>query len=188
MKKASTQLYLQNVRCSYVFVTEPNKDNYYSIQPLIPKGSKTHKELLKAQNQILIEAFGPKAPTKKAMYKLPIRDGDEERDSEEYVGMVFVNANSRKKKPGIVNRKNMPPTEEDMEDCFSGAYFHVHVTLYSFDSTDGGKPGIAVGLNNVMLRGGGDRLDGSVSAESAFADFAEDGDDLGDDFDDEVGF
>ena len=43
-----------------------------------------------------------------------------------------------------------------------------------------------MGLNNLMLRKKGDRLDGSVAATSEFADFGDgDGDNL-DDFDDDL--
>ena len=93
-----------------------------------------------------------------------------------------MNANGNRK-PGIVNRAGEPADIVDIEDyCYSGAYFHVSVNFYAFDSKDGGKPGVAVGLNNVMLRKKGERLDGSVSATSEFSDFASDADD--DDFED----
>ena len=177
------KIILQNVRCSYVYVNTPNKNDKYSIQPLVKKNSPDHKKLLKAVDAVLTEKFGADAAKKKGKFKLPLRDGDEERDGEEYEGMVFFNANSAKK-VGIVNRSNEPADEADIEDyCYSGAYFHVSVNIYPFDAKDGGKAGIAVGLNNVMLRKQGERLDGSVSATSEFADFAESSDDdLEDDF------
>lgn len=171
---------LQDVRCSYVFAHQERKDGGFGVQPLVEKGSALHKKLEKIVDKVLVEKFGQDALKKKARYKLPLRDGDEERDSEEYEGMIFFNANSGKK-PGIVNRNNEPADIDDIEEyCYSGAYFHVSVNIYPFDAKDGGKPGIAVGLNNIMLRKKGDRLDGSVSATSEFADFAED-DDLEDD-------
>jgi len=98
-----------------------------------------------------------------------------------------MNANSDRK-PGIVNRNNEPADQDDIEElCYSGAYFHASVNFYGFKAKDGSKPGVAVGLNNVMLRKKGDRLDGSVSATSEFADYAEgDSDDDIDDFDDDL--
>ena len=45
------------------------------------------------------------------------------------------------------------------------------VNIYGFDF--GGKKGIAVGLNNIMLRKKTTRLDGAASAESEFAQFAD---------------
>jgi hypothetical protein len=172
-----TKVILQDVRCSYVFVHQERKDGGFSVQPLVKKGSDLHKKLVKVVDKVLVEKFGQDALKKKARYKLPLRDGDEERDSEEYEGMIFFNANSGKK-PGIVNRNNEPADIDDIDEyCYSGAYFHVSVNFYPFDAKDGGKPGIAVGLNNIMLRKKGERLDGSVTATSEFADFVEDDED-----------
>jgi hypothetical protein len=173
---------LQDVRCSYVFAHQERKDGGFGVQPLVEKGSALHKKLIKVVDKVLVEKFGQDALKKKARYKLPLRDGDEERDGEEYEGMIFFNANSGKK-PGIVNRNNEPADIDDIEEyCYSGAYFHVSVNIYPFEAKEGGKPGVAVGLNNIMLRKKGDRLDGSVSATSEFADFAEDDDFEDDDF------
>jgi hypothetical protein len=173
---------LQDVRCSYVFAHKERKDGVFSVQPLVEKGSALHKKLIKVVDEVLVEKFGQDALKKKARYKLPLRDGDEERDSEEYEGMIFFNANSGNK-PGIVNRNNEPADIDDIEEyCYSGAYFHVSVNIYPFEAKEGGKPGVAVGLNNIMLRKKGDRLDGSVSATSEFADFAEADEDEGDEW------
>lgn len=181
------KMILQNVRGSFVFVTEPRKKENgetgnYSIQVLLPKNDPQVKKFNKLVDQALAEKHGEQALKKKARYKLPLRDGDEERDGEEYEGMYFFNANGGKK-PGIVNRNNEPADQDDIEDlCYSGAYFHVSVNVYGFDAKDGGKPGVAVGLNNVMLRKKGERLDGSVAATTEFQELADDGDD---DFDDD---
>ncbi len=175
---------LQDVRCSYVFLKEPraNEDGSqgkYSIQVLIPKDSPQVAKIKKAIKEAAEAKFGAKV--KMGMLKLPLRDGDEEREGEEYENHYFLNANSARK-PGIVNRNNEPADMSDMEEyCFSGAYFHTSLNFYAFDHQ--GKKGVAVGLNNVMLRKKGDRLDGTVSATSEFADFAEEDEDLDDDFD-----
>ena len=183
-----SKVIIQDVRGSYVFLTDPRKkedgtEGKHSIQVLIKKDDK--KQLAKIKNAVieaLTDKFGADAAKKLGKYKLPLRDGDEERDGEEYENMFFMNANGNRK-PGIVNRAGEPADIVDIEDyCYSGAYFHVSVNFYAFDSKDGGKPGVAVGLNNVMLRKKGERLDGSVSATSEFSDFASDADD--DDFED----
>lgn len=183
-----SKIILMNVRCSYVYVAQQrkNKENGdpggYGVQILLPKGDVQLKKLNKLIKKTLAESKGESALKKLGMYKLPVRDGDEERDGEEYEGMMFMNANSGKK-PGIVNKNNETPDQDDIEEyCYSGAYFHVSVNAYYFKAKDGGKPGIALGLNNVMFRKKGDRLDGSVAATSEFADFA-DGDN--DDFDED---
>lgn len=180
-----SKVILQDVRCSYVFITEPRKgqdgsDGKYSMQILIPKKDPQLKKVEKAVDEALTAKFGKDALKKRGRYKLPLRDGDEERDGAEYEGMMFMNANSTKR-PGIVNRSNEPADQDDLEDyCYSGAIFHVSVNLYGFDV--GSKPGIAVGLNNVMLRRKGERLDGTSTATSEFADFTSDDD--GEDWED----
>ena len=171
-----SKIILQDTRCSYVFVNQEKKDGGYGVQPLVKKGSPLHKKLEKMVDKVLVDKFGQDALKKKARYKLPLRDGDEERDGEEYEDHIFFNANSGKK-PGIVNRNNEPADVDDIEEyCYSGAYFHVSINFYGFEAKEGGKPGIAVGLNNIMLRKKGERLDGTVSATSDFSDFAEDED------------
>lgn len=183
------KMILQNVRGSFVFVDKPRKkdngeDGGYSIQVLLPKDDPQVKRFNKLVDQALEEKHGTAALSKKGRYKLPLRDGDEERDGEEYEGMYFFNANAGRR-PGIVNRNNEPADADDIEEyCYSGAYFHVSVNIYGFDAKDGGKPGVAVGLNNIMLRRKGERLDGTTSATSDFAEFAEDTDDGFDDLDD----
>ena len=183
------KMILQNVRCSFVFVTEPRKKENgetgnYSVQVLLPKNDPQAKKFEKLVEHALVEKHGSDAAKKKGRYKLPMRDGDEERDGEEYEGMYFFNCNGGKK-PGIVNRNNETADTDDLDElCYSGAYFHVSVNVYGFYAKDGGKPGVAVGLNNLMLRKKGVRLDGSVAATSEFEEYAEDGGD--DDFDDDL--
>ena len=183
------KIIVQNVRCSYVFVESPRKkdngeDGKYSIQILIPKNDPQIKKINRLIKEALEDTHGAGTWAKKGMYKLPLRDGDEERDSPEYEGMYFMNANSGRK-PGIVNRSGEPADQDDLEEmCYSGAVFHVSVNLYGYPAKDGGKPGVAVGLNNLMLRKAGERLDGSVGATSDFAEFAEEGGAI-DDFDDD---
>ena len=172
------KIILQDVRCSYVFVKSPRKkdngeDGKYSVQILIDKTDKEQiSKIRRAIDTTLVDGFGADATKKRGKYKLPLRDGDEERDGEEYEGMFFMNANSGRK-PGLVNKNNEPADLDDIEEyCYSGAYFHVSMNVYSYPARDGGKPGVALGLNNVMLRKKGDRLDGTTSASSDFSEFA----------------
>lgn len=186
---ADSKVVIQNVRCSYVYVETPREDTdddgnktgktSYGLQVIIPKSHKQIKEVKRAIKAVCDAAHPGKKP---GMLKLPLRNGDEERDGEEYEDCYFFNANSRKRKPGIVNRHGKPASEGDLEElCFSGAYFHVSVNFYAMNRKD--NKGVAAGLNNVMLRKKGERLDGSVAASDEFADYADEGDD--DDFDEE---
>lgn len=188
MNKVSKKIIMQNVRGSFVFLTEPRKNKKgendgYSIQALVKKGSPLAKKLKSMQEQVAREAFGDKV--KLGTLKLPLRDGDEERDLEanpECENHYFINCNSKNRKPGIVNIQSEPADEIDLEEyCYSGAYFHISVNLYAYEFE--GKKGVAAGLNSVMLRKKGERLDGSVAATTEFAEFAEDADD--DDWDDD---
>lgn len=177
------KIILEDVRCSYVYVNDQRKkdngdDGGWGIQVLVPKNHPQIKQLKKAIDQALAEKHGNDALKKKGRYKLPLRDpeaDDEDKDGEEYENMYFLNANSKKKKPGIANRQGQIADQDDIEEyCFSGAYFHVSINLYGYPPVDGGKPGVAVGLNNVMLRKKGERLDGTVAATSEFSSFASD--------------
>ena len=174
---------LEKVRCSYVYIDKTNKHGKYSLQPLIEKGSALEKKFQKAVMEVLTDKFGEAAAKKLGKYKLPLRDGDEERDGDEYQGMSFLNANSAKR-PGILNKNKEEADQDDLEEyAYSGAIFNVSVNLYPFESTEGGKPGVAVGLNNVMLVKKAERLDGTVSASKEFEDFevADEDDDFDDD-------
>lgn len=188
--ETSNKIIFQKVRCSYVFIDKPRKkengDNgNYSLQVLLPKNDPQVKKLQRIVDNVLKAKFGEAALKKKARYKLPLRDGDEERDTEEYEGMFFLNANSGRR-PGIVNKANEPADADDLEEYgYSGANFHVSCNVYAFDAKDGGKPGVAIGLNNVMLHSKGERLDGTTSATSDFSDFAEEGGSDMDDFDED---
>jgi hypothetical protein len=187
-----SKIILKNVRGSYVYIDEPRKGKdgkieKYSIQLLINKDHPQLPEINRIIKQVAKDEHGAKI--KSTMLKMPLRDGDTDRDSEEYENVFFMNANASKK-PGIVNKFNQIPSQNDMNEyCYSGAIFHVSINFFAFDHD--GKKGVAAGLNNVMLREFGERLDGTSSATNDFADFAEDGEkDFGNDnkdFDDDDG-
>ena len=186
----SEKIILQNVRCSYVYAHKmrKNKDDGspggYGIQILLPKNDPQVKKFNRLVTNVLIDAVGEQSAAKRGRFKLPLRDGDDERDGEEYENMYFMSANSYINKPGIVNKANEPADQDDIDElCYSGAYFHVSVNIYFFKAKDGGKPGIALGLNNIMLRKKGDRLDGTVAATSEFSDYADGDDEFSDDDD-----
>lgn len=170
---ASVKLVLKDVIGSYVYVREPkiNDDGKekYSIQIIIDKDDPQVNLIREAVISVAKSTFGEKV--KLGALKMPVRDGDTERDGKEYEHKFFLNANSSRA-PQIVNRFGKIATEQDLDEyCYSGATFHVSVNIYGFDF--GGKKGIAVGLNNIMLRKKTDRLDGATSAVNEFAQFAD---------------
>lgn len=177
------KIILKNVRGSYVSLQKPRKATdsteagKYGLQMIIDKNDPQLEELKKAIESVAKQAFGEKI--KLTMLKTPIRDGDTERDESDYTGMHFMNANSARK-PQVVNKYNKPAEDRDFEEMgFSGCYFHISLNVYSF-KVEGNK-GVALGLNNVMLRKEGEPMDGTTKAVDDFAAFADE--DTGEEFD-----
>lgn len=128
----------KNTRLSYFHGWEPTSINggpeRYSVSVLIPKDD---KETVKAINDAIdaaieegIAKFGGKKPNKSAI-KLPLRDGDTEREDEAYAGHWFVNANS-KTAPQIVDKAVKPILDRD--EVYSGCYARVSLNFYAFNS------------------------------------------------------
>ena len=100
-KMNSTKVVTGVVRLSYANVWEPASINgsnpKYSVSLIIPKSDKQTLDAINAAVDAAIKEgvakFGGKIPNKAAL-KLPLRDGDTERDDEAYKNSFFVNANS----------------------------------------------------------------------------------------------
>ena len=165
---SSTKVVTGKVRFSYANVFEPKSingsDPKFSVALLIDKKDKKTIAKIEAAIEAAKEEgkgkWGGKVPKK---LKLPLRDGDEERDDEAYAGKLFINTNS-KSRPGIV--------DEDMneiidpEDFYSGCFGRASVNFYAFNTN--GNVGIAAGLGNLQKLEDGDRLSGGASAEEDF--------------------
>ena len=162
--KNPTKVVTGVVRLSYANVWEPASINgsnpKYSVSLIIPK---TDTKTIDAINGIVDRApelgikdgaakFGGKIPNKAAL-KLPLRDGDLERDDEAYKGAYFVNANSTTA-PQIVDRSVQPIL--DRAEVYSGCYARVSINFYAFNSN--GNRGIACGLGNIQKVRDGARL------------------------------
>ena len=161
----------KNTRLSYFHGWEPTSINggpeRYSVSVLIPKDD---KETVKAINDALDAAieeglakFGGKKPNKAAI-KLPLRDGDTEREDEAYAGHWFINANS-KTAPQIVDKAVKPILDRD--EVYSGCYARVSLNFYAFNSN--GNKGIACGLGNIQKIRDGESLGGRSSATDDFS-------------------
>ena len=159
-----------NTRLSYFHGWEPTSINNgperYSVSVLIPKSD---TETVKAINEAIdaaieegVSKFGGKKPNKAAI-KLPLRDGDTERDDEAYKGHYFINANSATA-PGIVDADRNPIM--DRSEVYSGVYGRASINLYAFNSN--GNRGIACGLNNLQKIRDGEPLGGKPRAEDDF--------------------
>lgn len=156
-KTNSTKVVTGVVRLSYEHVWEPASVNgskpKYSVSLIIPKSD---TKTITAINQAIDNA---------------IRDGDTEREDEDYRDAYFINANSTTA-PQIVDRSVQPIL--DRSEVYSGCYARVSINFYAFNSN--GNRGIACGLGNIQKVRDGEPLGGKTSAADDFTT------DLDDDF------
>lgn len=165
-----------NTRLSYFHGWEPASINggaeKYSVSVLIPKDDVATVNAINAAVDAAIEEgiskFGGKKPNKAAI-KLPLRDGDVERDDEAYKGHWFVNANSNTP-PQIVDRAVKPIL--DRSEVYSGCYARVSLNFYAFNSN--GNKGVACGLGNIQKVRDGEPLGGRTNASDDFATLDDD--------------
>ena len=158
------------VRLSYEHVWEPASINggepKYSASLIIPKSDKkTVADIEAAVEAAIAEGigkFGGKKPNKAAL-KLPLRDGDTEREDEAYKDSFFLNANS-KTAPQIVDRAVRPIL--DRNEVYSGCYIRASLSFYAFNSN--GNKGVACGLNNIQKVKDGEPLGGRTNAADDF--------------------
>ena len=159
------------VRLSYANVWEPASINggtpKYSVSLIIPKDDEKTLPAINAAIDAAIKEgapkFGGKIPNRAAL-KLPLRDGDTERDDDAYKGSYFVNANSTTA-PQIVDRTVQPIL--DRAEVYSGCYARVSINFYAFNTN--GNRGVACGLGNIQKVKDGDPLGGKSSAAADFA-------------------
>ena len=148
---------------------EEGKDPKYSVCVLIPKTDKDTVAKIKAAIEAAKEAgkptWGGKVPPG---LKVPLRDGDTERDSEEYKGHWFVNASS-KQMPQLVDMALL--TILDANEIYSGMYGRVSINFFPYNTA--GNRGIGAGLNNVQKLADGQPLSGRARAEDDFSTMTE---------------
>lgn len=177
MATTDTRIVTGEVRLSYANVWEPKSIQgskpKYSVSLIIPKSDQATLTAINRAIDSAIEAgiakFGGKKPNKAAL-KLPLRDGDVERDDEAYAGCMFLNANSLNA-PQVVDEAVAPIL--DRAEVYSGCYARVSLSFYAFNTN--GNKGIACGLGNIQKTRDGEPLGGGhVSAADDFgasADF-----------------
>ena len=160
-------------RSSYAFVHEPretpNGEMKYQLCMIFNKDDKAQlKNVAQAVVNACASRFGTDINKWPKNLKCPMRDGDEERDNDEYENTYFMNCGN-KNKPGIVDRQVQPIT--DTNEFYSGCYARASLSFYSYDVK--GNKGVGTGLNNLMFWEDGDRLDGSTEATDDFKEYAE---------------
>lgn len=174
--QSKTKVITGTVRLSYANVWEPKSINggaeKYSVSLIIPKSDTKTIAAINAAVDAAIEEgiakFGGKKPNKAAI-KLPLRDGDEERDDEAYTDCYFVNANSTTA-PQIVDQQVNPII--DRNEVYSGVYARVSISFYAFNSN--GNKGVACGLGNIQKVKDGEPLGGRTNAADDFGTLADD--------------
>ena len=171
----STRIMLKNVRLSYAHVWEPqpareaDREPKYATSIIIPKSDTAQIKKIEAAIEALLKAEGPakfggKIPPRGTL-KLPLRDGDTERDDEAYQDAMFLNASS-KTRPGIVDQNVEPILDRD--EIYSGVYVNISIELYLFNVN--GNRGVACSLGNIQKVRDGEALGGgAIKAESEFA-------------------
>ena len=160
-----------NTRLSYFHGWEPVSINggaeKYSVSVLIPKSDRETIDAINAAIDAAIDEgiakFGGKKPSRAAI-KLPLRDGDTEREDEAYKGHFFINANSTTP-PQIVDRSVKPIL--DRGEVYSGCYARVSLNFFAFNSN--GSKGVACGLGNIQKVRDGEPLGGKSKAEDDFS-------------------
>jgi hypothetical protein len=144
----------------------------YSVSVLIPKTDKATLDAISKAVDTAIEdgvaKFGGKKPNKAAL-KMPVRDGDLEREDEAYKGHYFINANS-KTAPQIVDKTVKPIL--DREEVYSGCYGRVSLNFYAFNSN--GNKGVACGLGNIQKIKDGESLGNRSTAAEDFTTLEDD--------------
>lgn len=164
-----------NTRLSYANIWEPKSINggkeKYSVSLIIPKSdTKTVTAIEKAIDAAIeegIDKFGGKKPNKAAL-KLPLRDGDLEKDDLNYKDAYFINANSITA-PQIVDKQVQPIL--DQTEVYSGCYARVSISFYAFNTN--GNRGVACGLGNIQKISDGEPLGGHGSASDDFTAIGE---------------
>ena len=171
---------LKNVILSYPHVWDPHTFDdgqapKYSACLIFSKDDKKNAAAFKKAFDITLqEAKKGQMASKFKNHdtRLPLRDGDKDReDDPNYSNSYFVNANS-KRKPQIVDKQVQPILDRD--EIYPGCICNVSVNLYPYSRS--GNTGIAVGLGNIQKVKDGIRLDGGTTASQDF-EVIEDDDD-----------
>ena len=158
---------------------------------LIPKTDKENLVLLQnaykaAIAKVAATKFGGKVP---ADLRRPYYDGDQltptgKEPGEECKGHIVLSAKSSTK-PAVYFKNTK--TEARPEDAWAGQEAHVSVKLAVYT---GLSMGVTAYLNAVLLLGRGERIDGRINPEEAFAGLEEEftaGAGNDDDYDDLLG-
>ena len=175
-KPLITKIVTGRVRLSYANIwtprsATPDQEPKYSCAILVHKSDaatlKKINDAVEAAKEQGKAKWGGRIPPS---IKLPLRDGDLEKDDPAYKGHYFFSANS-KTKPSIVDRNR--DVIIDQSEVYSGCYARVSVNFYPFDASKTAK-GVACGLNGIQKLEDGEPFSGRSSAAADFTEPVED--------------
>lgn len=167
----TTKINVGPVRLSYPHLFTPQAvegsiSKNYSVCLLIPKND---TELINKLKQAMIASIPESAKNAgklKPGYRLPLRDGDTEKQQDEFKGMFFMNCKSTLK-PQVVKKVNgvfVACTEEEM---YPGVWAYVNINFFAYDRN--GNRGLSCSLNAVCKYKDDESFSGSsVNAEQLF--------------------
>lgn len=171
MATSETKVVTDDVRLCYphffeVYSNIEGAEPKFSTMFLIPKEDTVTVNKVKAAIKTAATDGQKKFGSKWKIKKNPLRDGDVEKDTEEYKGMYFLNASSKIKPPvfGMDNQKI-----DDSEQIYGGVYGRISVNFYPFNTA--GNMGVGVALNGFKKTKDGDPLS---SRGNVLADFLDD--------------
>lgn len=159
-------------RLSYANIWEPKQvngtgDPKYSCCLLIKKSDTAAVAKIRAVIEAIkkdpkaLAKWGGKLPPEKS-FKSPLRDGDEEKDDENYAGCWFLNATANEnRRPRIIDRACNEVLDQD--EVYSGCYANVKIGLFAYSAS--GNKGIGAGLEVIQKVRDGERLSGGNSTD-----------------------
>lgn len=178
-KKFSTGL----CRLSYAHLfhpaTDPSGNERYSASLIINKGDKKTLDRYKAViDEMMKDPEVLKVLGKGAGCRLPLRDGDTEREGDDaYKNSYYLNAKANTEHRPRVIDKDMNEVMDESE-VYSGCYVQAVVSFYPYNKA--GNRGIGCSLSAIRKIKDGKPLTGAVVTDDDFDDslLGSDADDL----------
>ena len=170
---ASKKVVTGEVRLGFVHLFEPRAIQEggqlkYSVELIIDKKDKNVLDPINKAVQEVIDA-NPSIFKNAKKVKLPLRDGDEDKDSFEYEGKFFLSASD--KNPPVVIDENKVEILSPRE-IYSGCYGRVSISFFAFDKA--GNKGVGAALNAVQKTRDGEPLGSTYTKADAMSDFEDD--------------
>lgn len=162
-------------RVSYPNVFKPrlntlsNKEEY-SVKALFQKDADL-KQLKDAVEAAIISKFGPDKK-KWPKLRLPFKDqgecfvkGTDVLLSGHEAGAIYINLKNSKKKPVVVDQRNLPIVDESL--FYSGCWARAMVNVYCYGHTV--NNGVSISLEGIQKVSEGEPLSGAPRPEEMFS-------------------